>query len=58
MEVIERPAVIAFRHERVAVIHQAASVLWTLNRHITPECFLRLPNLVALKRSESARAEN
>ena len=49
MEVIERAIEIAFRHQRVAVVHQTASIARTLDCDIAPKRSFRLPNFVALK---------
>ena len=49
MEVTERAVKIAFRHERVAVVHQSARVARTFDCHVPPERLFRVPNFVALK---------
>src|ERR1051325_3194022 len=58
MEIIERAVEIAFGHERVAVIHEPARVLRTLDRGVAPKCFFCLPNFVALKRRVAAGTEH
>src|SRR5947209_18218244 len=57
MKIIERAIKIAFRHEGVAVIHQATGVSRTLNSYVAPKRFFGFPNLVALKGSVSGGAK-
>ena len=57
MEVTERLVKIAFRHKRVAVVHQSARVARTFNRHVPPERLFCVPNFVALKRGVAVSAQ-
>ena len=51
MKTIESAGEIAFGHQRVAIVHQPASVARALDHDIVPKRFLAFPNLVPLERS-------
>ena len=56
MKTIESAGEIAFGHQRVAIVHQPASVARALDHDIVPKRFLAFPNLVPLERSVAVRA--
>ena len=57
MKIIERAGVIPFGHQRVAIVHQSASVLRAFDRNIVPKRFFGFPHAVALTSGVAARCK-